>query len=493
MNTHTYYIDIPEITITDRLEDSKHLSIKYIAEAAKRPVCINPACSHKLDPNRHDKVDYLLHDIKAEGKLVYIELHLRRYKCPECGSVFPDTYTFFTKRQHITHRLKQEFVNRVIKGEPFRYIANDYSIDPKTVAAAFQEYVDNHKEELNYTYTPEILGIDEAHIDDQYRLVLTDIKGQKLLDMKSNNLLRTVKNYLKTLDKTICKCVTMDFAPVYAKAVSEVLPDALIVIDKFHAVQDVNKCLDNLRKRVQKEHLNAGESAKRFKNSRKLFMANWEDVSIESRDQLKKWFKDIPEFHEGYMCKETFREIYNIAKTKAQAAEMFDKWIASIPAHPEFSGMKRTMTRRRDHILNYWDCGFTNAYTESVNNAIKAIEKRGRGYRFERLREMCILEINTPKPGRFDPRKEIYTSVNVNNDEVRKELYISTIKSKEGSQNFGNQPDSPNQAIIGWDIKASLSDLFGIYIDMDSVGLSANFEARIKAYYERLIACNLVS
>lgn len=48
MNTHTYYIDIPEITITDRLEDSKHLSIKYIAEAAKRPVCINPHNSFKL-------------------------------------------------------------------------------------------------------------------------------------------------------------------------------------------------------------------------------------------------------------------------------------------------------------------------------------------------------------------------------------------------------------------------------------------------------------
>jgi len=493
MKNHTYYIDIPEINITDRQEDSKHLSIKYIAEATKRPVCINPACSHKLDPNRHDKVDYLLHDVKSEGKLVYIELHLRRYKCPECGSVFPDTYTFFTKRQHITHRLKQEFVSRVIKGEPFRYIANDYSIDPKTVAAVFQEYVDNHKEELNYAYTPEILGMDEAHIDDQYRLVLTDIKGQKLLDMKPNNLLRTVKNYLKTLDKSICKCVTMDFAPVYAKAVSTVLPSALIVIDKFHAIQNVNKCLDNLRKRVQKEHLNAGEGVKRFKNSRKLFMANWEDVSIESREQLKEWFREIPEFHEGYMCKETFREIYNIAKSKAQAAEMFDKWISSIPTHPEFYGMKKTMTRHRDHILNYWDCGFTNAYTESVNNAIKTIEKRGRGYRFERLREMCILEINSQKTERFNPKTATYISVDTDKDNVRKELYISTIKRNENFQIADGQSDTSNQTLMGWDIKASLGDLFNILIDIDVVERSTNFEARIKTYYEKLISCNLIS
>lgn len=493
MKTPTYYIDIPEIIITDRQEDSKHLSIKYIAEAAKRPVCINPDCSHKFDVNRHSKVNYLLHDIKSEGKLVYIELHLRRYKCPECGSVIPDSFTFFTKRQHITHRLKQEFADRVIKGEPFRYIANDYSIDPKTVAAAFQEYVDNHTEELNYAYTPEVLGIDEAHIDDQYRLVLTDIKGQKLLDMKPNNLLRTVKNYLKTLDKSICKCVTMDFASVYAKAVSSILPEALIVIDRFHAVQDVNKCLDNLRKRVQREHLNAGESIKRFKNSRKLFMANWEDTSIESREQLKKWFKEIPEFHEGYMCKETFREIYNIAKDKAQAAEMFDKWLASIPAHPEFSGMKKTMTRRKEHILNYWDCGFTNAYTESVNNAIKAVEKRGRGYRFERLREMCILEINKPKPEKFNPKEAIYTSVNTSIEEVRKELYISTIGEKETSCITNGQSDILKQHLMGWYVTASLPELFEAFIDLETVESHESFAARMKAYYEKLIACNLVS
>ena len=49
---------------------------------------------------------------------------------------------------------------------------------------------------MNHQYTPEILGIDEAHIDDHYRLILTDIKEQKLLDMKPDNKTRTVKAYL---------------------------------------------------------------------------------------------------------------------------------------------------------------------------------------------------------------------------------------------------------------------------------------------------------
>ena len=50
----------------------------------------------------------------------------------------------------------------------------------------------------------------------------------------------------------------MDFAPGYAKAVEQVLPEALIVIDKFHVVQEVNRCLDNVRKDLQRYYRSQG-------------------------------------------------------------------------------------------------------------------------------------------------------------------------------------------------------------------------------------------
>ena len=234
---------------------------------------------------------------------MYIDLILRRYKCPECQSVFPNEFSFFTKRQHMTHRLKDEFVNRCLKGETFRYIANDYSVDTKTVISAFKEYVDKNKAKLDYNYTPEVLGIDEAHIDDHFRLVLTDIKEQRLLDMKRDNHSRTVKAYLKTLDKSICKCVTMDFAPKYAADVAEILPNAVIVIDKFHAIQDVNRCLDKARRRIQNQYIHEKSTAKGLKRAKYLFMSNWEDLSPAGEATLSTWFREIPELYEAYMCK----------------------------------------------------------------------------------------------------------------------------------------------------------------------------------------------
>ena len=159
---------------------------------------------HHIKPHVHSSKTNLIKDIKSEGKLVFIELNINRYRCPDCKYVFPDEFTFFEKNEHITKRLKSEFVRRCINGETFRYIANDYSVDGKTVAKAFNDYADTHRDEAVLTYTPIILGIDEAHIDDHYRLVLTDIFNQKLLDIKKDNKKATVKAYLRTLDKNVC-------------------------------------------------------------------------------------------------------------------------------------------------------------------------------------------------------------------------------------------------------------------------------------------------
>ena len=494
------YIGIPEIIITERVEDDKHLSIKYTAEAAERPVCTNPECSHKLTPNRHDKVSYLLHDVKAEGKLVFIDLQLRRYKCPECQSVFPDEFTFFTKRQHMTHRLKDEFVERCLKGETFRYIANDYSVDTKTVISAFKEYIDRNKEKLEYNYTPEVLGIDEAHIDDHYRLILTDVKEQRLLDMKRNNHLRTVRVYLKTLDKSVCKCVTMDFAPEYASAVAEVLPSAVVVIDKFHAIQDINRCLDNARRRIQNQYIHEKGISKGLKRAKYLFMSNWEDLSPAGEATLSSWFRDVPELYEAYMCKETFRDIYISAVDKEDAMRMFEAWIKSIPPIPEFQPMRRTMLKRKDHILNYWEYNWTNAYTESVNNAIKTIEKRGRGYKFDRLRELCILEINKPKADRFNPRTATYISSD--EEKQRRRLYTKCLNGLPFQKTNTNSKTPARHDIVRVKPNCTSKELFNVYVNIMGSEYTIErlskfdeiaFLKRIGAYYSMLIQRNLIS
>ncbi len=404
-----YNIGISEIKCTARYEDIDGISIKYDAEAVSRPsACSNPNCTHSGKLHLHSSNQNLLHDTKAEGKLVYINLKIRRYRCSECGKLTSDAFSFYPKKSHVTNRLRDEFITRCIKGETFNYIARDYSIDHKTVSAAFDAYVKEHHEELEYDYTPEVLGIDEAHIDEHYRLILTDIKNRRLLDMKKDNHKATVRKHLKTLDKDICECVTMDFAPGYASSVSIILPKATIVIDKYHVIQEINRCLDKVRISLQNEYKAQGVDIRRFKRSKYLFLMNWEDLTDDAESRLDEWFLEFPKLYEAYMVKETFRDIYLTIADKDVASDMFDKWLKTVPEWSEFTAMAGTMQSRKDHILNYWDYPWTNAYTESVNNIIKKIEKAGRGYKFDNLRERCLLAVNSPQPDKFNPREAIY-------------------------------------------------------------------------------------
>lgn len=410
MTIPIYDIGIPEIVCTARYEDTNDLSILYDAEVSKRPnQCTNPKCGNSIKPHVHSSKTNLIKDIKSEGKIVLVKLKINRYRCPDCKYVFPDEFAFYEKDEHITKRLKHEFVRRCINGETFRYIANDYGVDGKTVAKAFNDYADAHRDESVLTYTPIILGIDEAHIDDHYRLVLTDIYNQKLIDIKKDNHKPTVKAYLRTLDKNVCKCVTMDFAEGYAACVESVLPDAVVVIDKFHVIQLINRCVDNVRKDIQNYYRDhEGCDIRVFKQSRTLFMTNWEDLSPKASDRLNDWFKEYPALYDAYMVKETFRDIYATAKSYFEAYDMFNDWIKAVPDVERFKAMKNTFLDRKGHILNYWSYHWTNAYTESVNNLIKKIEKAGRGYKFDVLRDRCILSINNPAPDKFDFKKAVY-------------------------------------------------------------------------------------
>ena len=484
-----YDIGISEIVINKRLEDLDGRSIVYQASAASRPCkCENPACGKELKPHKHSKYRCLIQDIKAEGKLVYIDLTVQRYKCPECQYVFPDRFTFFEKNTTLTNRLKKEFVDRCIRRETFNHIATDYSIDPKTVAAAFESYVKNNQQLLTYDYTPEVLGIDEAHIDKRYRLVLTDIKEQRLLDMKKDSTKRTVKRYLNTLDKSICKCATMDFAPRYASAVREVLPEALVVIDKFHAVQEVNNCLDKVRISLQNKYRAQGVDSKRFKKSKKLFMTNWEDLTDSGLNRLNDWFKEFDELYNAYMTKEMFRDIYLVAKSYEEASELFDSWLEFIPEYEQFSAMRKTMSTRRQDILNYWLAPYTNAYTESVNNSIKAIEKNGRGYKFDVLRERCLLALNAPSPERFRPREAVY--VDTTTGEVEESLLKKRANGLYMAMASAAASDKTKSPVFHVSDYVLMTNCMTVFMEaFDSKKHYQSRQARIKAYYDMLAIC----
>ena len=137
-------------------------------------------------------------------------------------------------------------------------------------------------------------------------------------------------------------------------------------------------------------------------------MANIEDLDDVSRSKVEEWSKLYPQLGAAHALKEQFRAIYQLPNREL-ASKAFDQWCNDVPnVLPEFISLRDTLAGRREHILNYFDSRFTNAFAESANNIIKGIEKQGKGYNFDTLREIALFSVRTKIQEKFIAKNAVY-------------------------------------------------------------------------------------
>lgn len=96
--------------------------------------------------------------------------------------------------------------------------------------------------------TPKWMGIDKIHLI-KPRGVITNIENNTVVELLANRNKETIIKYLYQLDgKEHIQYVTMDMWRPYRDAVEDVLPQANIVIDKFHVAKMANEALERVRK-----------------------------------------------------------------------------------------------------------------------------------------------------------------------------------------------------------------------------------------------------
>lgn len=106
---------------------------------------------------------------------------------------------------------------------------------------------------------------------------------------------------------------------------------------------------------------------------------------------LSGWVRNYPDLGVAHRLKEEFFKIYD-HKTRNDALTAFVAWDASVTPDIRwaFQDLIRVWRNWQPYILNYFDHLVTNAYTESLNNLIRSMDRRGRGYSFDALRAKML-------------------------------------------------------------------------------------------------------
>lgn len=173
--------------------------------------------------------------------------------------------------------------------------------------------------------------------------------------------------------------VSVDMWGGFPKVVEKVFPNAVIVIDRFHVAQVVNKELNKVRR--QEDVTDRG--------SKFLLLKNGKDLTEEETVKLEQILKRSRRLRKAYEWKEGLRAIYEQSLTVEEGKRQLLEWLRK--AREVYGEAITTIQNHLDGIVNYFRNRTTSGAMEGINNRIKLIKRQAYGFvNFENLRERLL-------------------------------------------------------------------------------------------------------
>ena len=391
-----------EVLAVDTNEHDYHIKACVIAAQES---CIHCQSSSIVGFGRREQ---MVRDLPTRGKRVGLCVDTRRFQCRACTKTFYETLPQIDERRSMTKRLSGWIGRQAIK-RTFASIAEEVGCTEFTVRSVFTDYVQELEQAIRFE-TPKWMGIDEIHLI-KPRGVITNIQNNTVVELLPNRNKETIIKYLTGLQgKEEIAYVAMDMWAPYRDAVLQVSPQAKIVIDKLHVVKMANEAVERIRKSFKADL--PIKVRRTLMHDRCTLLKREAELTDKEVLLLSSWENNFPTLGLAYRLKEDFFKIYD-AKTRNDALVLFANWEISITheVRDAFSDLIRAWHNWQPYILNYFDHPvnqpITNAYTESLNDLIRIMNRLGRGYSFEALRVKILFSEGALKKDLKRPKFEL--------------------------------------------------------------------------------------
>lgn len=412
-------------------EHDYHIQAKTVLNPTHCPHC------QSSDFVGFGRKEQLVRDLPIHGKRVGIYIDTKRFKCKACERTFLERLPDVDEKRQMTSRLLAWMGKKSIKNT-FVSIAEEIGVTENTVKAVFNDYINELERTVRFE-TPQWMGIDEIYLI-KPRGVITNIQNRTVVEILHNRNKETISKYLNGLhNKESIKYVAMDMWRPYKDAVEEILPNAMIVIDKFHVVKMANEALEKVRKSVR---LELDTKQRRYlKSDRLILLKRRKELSEKEEFLISGWLNNYPQLALAYIAKEAFYEIYE-AENLIEANRRYSEWLTMIKPEiaPAFSDLIKAFENWQPYILNYFKHRITNAYTESLNSLIRVMDRLGRGYSFEALRAKILFSEGVHKDKLKRPKFEKRSK------QLGNTMYRMALASDYANEDFY---DSSEKQVVG--------------------------------------------
>lgn len=323
------------------------------------------------------------------GTVVYIRIRPKRFRCPFCDDHPTTTQRlswYAPKALHTLAYEQQLLVQLVNSTSEDGCEKEDTSYD--AILGILERWIATTID-WDALSTFSILGIAEIALKKGHRDFVALVTARlptgelRVLAVLPDRSKATLVQWLVSVPqsrKQQIQTVCTDMWEVYGAAVEEVLPQAVIVIDRYHVAVHYRECADTLRKQELKRlgKQLPKEQAELIKHTMWPFRKRKADLEADERERLARVFEQSPALKQAYDLREALRLIFATARSKAAGIRQIKQWRKQVEASGLrcFDPLLKLLDSWLDRIANYFRARQTSAFVEGLNNKLKLLKRR---------------------------------------------------------------------------------------------------------------------
>jgi transposase len=369
-------LGLKDVQVVDVQETEDSIEITLHPTRTSHPC---PHCQRE-STRIHDYRMQRIQHVRYGPRSLYYRLRKRRFVCTHCQRRFTERYDWVGRYQRRTQAHMQLILQNLKQIRSLASVARDCHTSPTTVQRIFQWIVPTPPP------LPRVLCLDEFKGNtghEKYQCILVDGTQKRIYDILPSRKQADLEAYFQRFppqERARVTYAVLDMSHLFADVCRRYLPNAVLVVDKFHFARQCFWALENVRKRCQQSM--SVRLRKYYKRSKSLLRKRGDRLAPEEKEKVDLMLWYDPALRDAYLLKEAYYRFLD-APTKREAREKLDEWLHLVRVSdlPEYRDCVRAHTNWKEEILNHFDTGLTNGRTEGFNNKIKVIKRVSFGYR----------------------------------------------------------------------------------------------------------------
>jgi transposase len=321
-----------------------------------------------------------------------ITCRLPRGKCRQCGPVFRVRPPWEGLSLHFTKEF-EAFALLLIREMPMAKVAEITGVTDMRLWRMLFKHIDGAYAQADFCNVC-CVGVDEMSVrrGHEYISVFADLVARKVIFATEGHGHERWEAFVQALQahnghRHAITPVSMDMSAGYQKGVPENGHNAQVVFDKFHALANASKAVDQVRR--AESRVGGEEVRDSLQKSQWLWRKNPENLNEEEAARLAKIKEKNLCTGQAYQMRLVLQDIYRspdalMAQRRFKVWCRWVQWVARFYKSYVFSAMVRMADQVESHlpgILAHWKWGLTNAFMEGLNSVFSAVKPRARGFR----------------------------------------------------------------------------------------------------------------